>query len=280
MVTEEESTSHPFFTDFLVPHGMGRLAATGLAPARGTPVFLSTHRFIDRPRFTDSELVLLAHIGRHVENALRLGIRLIAADVAKIVLGDALACLGAAVFLVDSLGRVVFMNVRGEALLGDALVLTGKRLSARVGTSTSAFEETLNLAISNLAGTARVRPRPIILHGNDPTEFFAAYIQPVPVLVESSPALMFSDVKAAVVVMSSRASDPPDPSLVRDLLGVTLSEARLAALVGSGITPRQAADQLGVAEETARSALKRVFEKTGITRQSQLAGLLGRLVMR
>jgi DNA-binding CsgD family transcriptional regulator len=91
---------------------------------------------------------------------------------------------------------------------------------------------------------------------------------------------MFSDVKAAVVVLSSRASDPPDPSLVRDLLGVTLSEARLAALVGSGATPRDAAIQLGVAEETARSALKRVFEKTGITRQSQLAGLLGRLVMR
>jgi hypothetical protein len=50
---------------------------------------------------------------------------------AKIVLGDALAGLGAAVFLVDSLGRVVFMNVRGETLLGDALVLKGKRLSAR-----------------------------------------------------------------------------------------------------------------------------------------------------
>ena len=80
--------------------------------------------------------------------------------------------------------------------------------------------------------------------------------------------------------MYSKVSDTPDPALLRDLLGVTLAEARLAALVGSGATPRQAASQLGIAEETARSALKRVFAKTGVTRQSQLAGLLGRLVLR
>jgi DNA-binding CsgD family transcriptional regulator len=61
---------------------------------------------------------------------------------------------------------------------------------------------------------------------------------------------------------------------------LTLGEARVASLVGSGLPPRKAAERLGIAEETARNVLKRVFEKLDISRQSELAALLGRLVLR
>jgi hypothetical protein len=36
---------------------------------------------------------------------------------------------------------------------------------------------------------------------------------------------------------------------------------------------------LGIAEETARNLLKRVFSKVGISRQSELAALLSKLVV-
>lgn len=67
---------------------------------------------------------------------------------------------------------------------------------------------------------------------------------------------------------------------MRDLLGLTLAEARVAALVGSGLPPRDASSRLGITEETARTALKRVFQKTGVSRQSELTRLLARLVLR
>jgi DNA-binding CsgD family transcriptional regulator len=66
---------------------------------------------------------------------------------------------------------------------------------------------------------------------------------------------------------------------VRDLFGLALGEARVAALVGSGLSPREAAGRLGISEETARTALKHVFAKAGVSRQNELAALLGRLVM-
>jgi DNA-binding CsgD family transcriptional regulator len=68
--------------------------------------------------------------------------------------------------------------------------------------------------------------------------------------------------------------------VVRDVLGLTLAEARVAALVGSGLAPREAAAKLGIAEETARTALKRVFAKVGVSRQSELTALLAKLVLR
>ena len=69
-------------------------------------------------------------------------------------------------------------------------------------------------------------------------------------------------------------------ALVRDILGLTLGEARIAALVGSGLPPRTAAERLGISEETARTVLKRVFAKVGVSRQTELSELLTRLVLR
>ena len=54
----------------------------------------------------------------------------------------------------------------------------------------------------------------------------------------------------------------------------------MAALVGSGLAPREAAEKLGITEETARTVLKRVFSKTGVSRQSELVALLTKLALR
>jgi DNA-binding CsgD family transcriptional regulator len=88
------------------------------------------------------------------------------------------------------------------------------------------------------------------------------------------------DTRAIVLVRPSAPGRPPDPTVLRDLLDLTLGEARLAALVGTGLTPRQAASELAISEETARTVLKRVFAKTGVSRQSELAGLMARLTLR
>jgi DNA-binding CsgD family transcriptional regulator len=53
-----------------------------------------------------------------------------------------------------------------------------------------------------------------------------------------------------------------------------------AALVGSGLAPREAAARLGIGGETARTALKWVFSKVGVSRQSELTALLTKLVLR
>jgi DNA-binding CsgD family transcriptional regulator len=83
-----------------------------------------------------------------------------------------------------------------------------------------------------------------------------------------------------VLVIKPESDGPADPAIVRDILGLTLSEARVAALVGSGLRPRDAAAKLGIAEDTARTVLKNVFSKVGVSRQTELAALLTRIVLR
>ena len=55
---------------------------------------------------------------------------------------------------------------------------------------------------------------------------------------------------------------------------LTPAEARLALAVADGLSPTDAAEQLGITVQTARTHLKRVFHKTATTRQAELVKLV------
>ena len=129
------------------------------------------------------------------------------------------------------------------------------------------------------AARRRGGSRPLLIRGVEKDHLLAVYVLPL-VFPSANPVdRLFASARAVVVAIEATA-DNLDPSVVRDLLGLTLAEARLASLVGGGLPPKEAGGKLGITEESARTVLKRVFAKTGVSSQSQLAGLLTRLVMR
>lgn len=179
LVTDEEIESLPFYSQFLASHGLRWFVGTAIAPNPHVAMSLSVLRQQTRPAYRDDEILLLARLGRHVENAMRLSIRLISAEMSKLTLGDALARLGVGVFFLDGLGRLVFANAAGEGLLGDGLMETQGRLSARFGPE----REALHAAIADAEYRASVlpaTPRPVLIHGlGAPEHFLAVYVLPV-----------------------------------------------------------------------------------------------------
>jgi DNA-binding CsgD family transcriptional regulator len=61
------------------------------------------------------------------------------------------------------------------------------------------------------------------------------------------------------------------------LFGLTQAEARVATTIFEGLSMREASDALGVALNTVRFQLARVYEKTGVTRQAELVKMMMRL---
>lgn len=72
-------------------------------------------------------------------------------------------------------------------------------------------------------------------------------------------------------------SGPRDPLDVLRSMGLTPAEARLAALMGKGLTARSAAQELRISEHTARSTLKQVYGKLGIRKQAELGHFIARV---
>ena len=78
-------------------------------------------------------------------------------------------------------------------------------------------------------------------------------------------------------------SDPEKPRLskvtiLEQLFGLTLSEAKLALLLANGLSLDEAAEELGITRNTAKSHLSSTFAKTGVARQPSLVQLILRSV--
>jgi len=271
--------NHPFSTDFLAKHGLGWFGSIAVSPDPRTVVALSVQRSRAKPEFSDAELELIGTLGRHAEKSLRLSIRLLDTELANLGLGNALARIGIGVFALDWSSRVLFANPVGQSLLGELFDLVNDHLHLRMAASRAPFETAMTQTLRAEARDVLAEPRPILVEPTATGRRFVIYLLPITAGALSNNHFL-TRTRAIVLVIEQKSAEPPDPAVVRDILGLTLGEARVASLVGSGLPPRIAAERLGIAEETARNVLKRVFEKLDISRQSELAALLGRLVLR
>ncbi len=271
--------NHPFHKEFLIKHGLGWFGGVTVSPDPRIGVVLSVQRNITKPQFSDAELEVVGTLGRHIEKSLRLSIRLFDTELTNLGLGEALARIGIGVFALDRSARVLFANPVGESLLGEVFDVANDQLRVRMAASRAPFEAAVSQTLRAEPRDLLAEPRPILVEPTATGRRFVVYLLPISGGATSNSNFL-TRTRAIVLAIEQKSAEPPDPSVVRDVLGLTLGEARIASLVGSGIPPKQAADRLGIAEDTARNVLKRVFEKLDISRQSELAVLLGRLVLR
>jgi len=280
LFSDDEIRTLPSYTQFQAQHDLGWFGAVAVSPDPHVGVVLNVHRSArKRPPFSDAELAVVARLGRHVERSLRLSIRLFDAELLKLGLGEALTRVGIGVFVLDSSSRVIFVNPAGRLLLGNGLTLVNDRLLVHEMLERSALETALQKTNRATAPVVLAEEqKPVLIHRREGQRPLTVYVLPTAPL--SHPAAQFlAHACAIVLAIDPEAGAPADPALVRDILGLTLGEARMAALVGSGLTPREAAGKLGITEETARSVLKQVFSKTGVSRQSELVSLLSKMVL-
>jgi DNA-binding CsgD family transcriptional regulator len=271
--------NHPFSREFLGKHGLGWFGSIAVSPDPRIIVALSVQRSLAKPQFSDAELELIGTLGRHAEKSLRLSIRLLDTELANLGLGDALARIGIGVFALDWSARVLFTNPVGKSLLGEVFDLVNDHLRVRMAASRAPFETAMAQTLRAEARDLLAEPRPILVEPTATGRRFVIYLLPITAGALSANHFL-THTRAIVLAIEQKSAEPADPAVVRDILGLTLGEARVASLVGSGLAPRMAAERLGIAEETARNVLKRVFEKLNVSRQSELAALLGRLVLR
>jgi PAS domain S-box-containing protein len=162
-------------------------------------------------------------------------------------------------------GRVLFLNPL-MAKLRTQLALTGEQFELANATEKCRFLQAL---ASLEADTADQQLHSIAVHTADDHAPLIFHL-----LAVKSP---LADAFAILIVTTVASAGAPSVDLVQGLFALAPAEARVAALIGSGLAPRQVAKQLGVSEGNVRTALKRVFEKVGVSRQSELVAILAKL---
>jgi DNA-binding CsgD family transcriptional regulator/PAS domain-containing protein len=274
LVSEEEMETHPYYR-LLARHGLKYFASSSLLPVPNVESSIAVQRAIGKEPYTDEELEVVVQLCRHAEKALRLSVRLLEVELTKIGLAEALNRLSIGVFALNSAGEVTFSNAAAERVLGSGLSVVDGRLRIRTPDGRDIIAQGLAADMETMPGASR----PIMIERLDSRRPLAVYFLPMR-NVRQAAASLLGGPRMIVLAVDSEMDAPVDPATVRDLLGLTLSEARLTSLIGAGFAPAQAAEKLGISEETARSSLKKVFAKTGVSRQNELAALMARLVMK
>ncbi len=80
-----------------------------------------------------------------------------------------------------------------------------------------------------------------------------------------------------LVFVDIRSALQPAPATLQRLFGLTIAEARLAAGMAAGFTPKEMAAKTRVSTSTVRSQLGSIFGKTQTHRQAELVSLLARV---
>jgi DNA-binding CsgD family transcriptional regulator len=82
------------------------------------------------------------------------------------------------------------------------------------------------------------------------------------------------EARVLVVLHDPTARVRLSPVLLAQLYGLTPTEAATAAAIAEGSSPSEIARVRGCADDTVRTHLKRVLEKTGTRRQADLVRVL------
>jgi DNA-binding CsgD family transcriptional regulator len=94
--------------------------------------------------------------------------------------------------------------------------------------------------------------------------------------VDGAARTPFLGARALLLLTDVGRKSRPQSEMLAATFGLSPAETRLAAVIATGLSTEQVAEELGIARATARNQLKAVFAKTGTHRQGELVALLAR----
>ena len=239
--------------------------------------------------FSDDELALLQPVLAHLCNAWRIRRRVQALEAACDRAHATLDAMEEGIAIVDASSRVLYLNPAAALLLQDKEAMQLVRRTLRA--VKSGDDRRLQLLVRDAAGVSRVmapeaaRRAALPMHGAPGVIALRREPPKRPLLVSAAPArsmmhlhggMAFAD---AVMLFLRDPDRLPAPAIevLAEAFQLTRREAELALALQAGCSMTETAATLGISEGTARQYLKRVFAKTGVSRQSELVGLLRNL---
>jgi len=246
-----------FREQFLEPAGFHRMLMFRVAEPNGCSLWMAVTRPASAAEFTAQDRERCARLARHLVPILSCHVALLnrAADAAAyrraaemlafgvISLGESREVITADAAAMDHLSACGHLRIKGRKLWagGDQELLHGR------------IDEALR----------RKETRLVHLGDVDGLDLLLVPVSPRADAAPGGPALL--------VYLSARRRWARDLSEhLATLFGISQTQARLAALLAGGYTLSQAAAEIGLTEQSARTYSKEIYARTGTRRQGEL----------
>jgi DNA-binding CsgD family transcriptional regulator len=259
---EEELLNIPVYRDFLKPRGWDAAAGTVIQGAHDDLIALTFEAFGSHAA-ARAALPMLNTVRPHLARALSLTSQFHLAREQAIVSG--LGAIDAAAAVVSSRGQLRSCNTAFERSAASLLCETSTRLRIE-----DARADALLVDALGRAGASAAASRSIVLRSPDGAPPIVLHILPL----RHGAQDVFGSNGFLLLLATPDNAAAPRADLLRLLFDLTAREARLALALMYGGGLNEAAISMGVTYATARTHLKAIFAKTGVSRQAELVRLL------
>jgi DNA-binding CsgD family transcriptional regulator len=257
-----------FFNDFLRPQGL--VSGIGVTIAQDKDRFAAVGVVYPEAADEASEqnTRYLQRLAPHLQRAIQVNQRLEMSAIRSNAAEESLHKLRAGLLLVSPESKVLFSNRAADGMLGqgDGLSLTQ---NGQLVCASSRIGAQLRLAIRSAAMPPALEDRPpagtIIVDRPSGRPAFALLVTPVRRAISGISA----EQPAAAIFISNR-DHGATPQLLSEALGITRAEGRVLSELLTGCTLPDCGARMDISPHTARTHLRHIFEKLGVSSKGQL----------
>jgi DNA-binding CsgD family transcriptional regulator/PAS domain-containing protein len=260
-----------FFDEVLRPQDVSHNAMIALAARDDFRAAFNICRTSGQGPFGQDERKILSWLVPHLKRSIALGFRLEGYQLMQRAAFNVLEYFSDGVILLDRRNRVTFANVAAREFGRQGILRFGHSVAAQASPHAERLAALIRSAMDGHAGGSMSMP-------GVTGQYLSIIVYPLratDVGRFSDEAIKDSAVVVFVIDPVTRGAVPLDH--VVEAFGLTRAEARVALAASSGRTVVETASALGLSANTIKTHLRRVFEKTGTTRQAELARLMASL---
>jgi DNA-binding CsgD family transcriptional regulator len=286
LLRQDDLIRTDFYQQFLRKYGLHHRLCGVLTRTEESTLYLDVYRDDTQPAFGDHDKRVLHSVIGHLAPALENHWALLHLDSLNRLLQAVVDGFAPAIFLVDRDGLLLFASHKAPELLDGTTGL--QRRGARLAAGNRMEDRALLEAIAQIAGhepspdgagikDAGIKVVPLF-NGNGNGN------RSHPLVITAHPAGQWfctetSTYRQAVmlVIKSPEAFHDVEQCAFAQVYQLTNAQARLTGLLLAGYSLSRAAECMLISENTARSHLKQVFQKTDTHRQIELVHLHARI---
>jgi DNA-binding CsgD family transcriptional regulator len=272
VISCEEFVRTRFFQEWLAPQSLMDGLFSNLEKGATSCALFTAMRHAAQGPVDDRMRRRFELITPHVRRAMLIGQVIDLHRVEAAALADSLDELASGVFIVDSNGRIIHANLSAHRLIAEASLLRAP--NGRIAALDRQSRTLLDVFSAAKAGDAAVGKKGIALPLTARTgERYVAHVLPLTSGARRKAGVSYA-ATAAMFIRKAALDLPSPPEALASQFKLTPAEVRvLFAIVEIGGVP-EVAPVLGIADQTVKSHLHHIYEKTETKRQADLVKLV------
>ena len=273
IMTHEEFRATRFFKEWAQPQGWSDFVSASLEKSSTTYAECGVFWHERDGVTTDAACRRMSLVIPHIRRAVAIGKVIDLHKVEAASLADTLDGLAAAMFLVNSAGRIAHANAAAHAMLDNGSVIRGSggKLAAADAQADDALHDIfMNADAGDVAVDANGIGIPLRARDG---ERYVAHVLPLTSGARRQAGIAYSAV-AAVFVRKAVLELPHPLETIASTFHLTAAEMRVLMMIVQLGGVSEVAPVLGVSEATVKTHLQHIFAKTGTGRQADLVKLV------